>query len=176
LENVAEVLKMTYPIELTLSKLASDSRRNVINLNGVEIYPADSNKCNTDHMMAFHRIGFQTKYRLGRRRDKIRSIPINKGKISISDVIWGVETLREAKSENDKVEAERLERERIQKAEQAAEEKKMSDLREEAHLSDSMELGTHWDSDDLYRISFGRLTREQVIKIGKAIYNAGGLG
>lgn len=175
IENITSILAQTYPTELAVAKLGENFTKNgKINFNGISIYATDSNKQETGDKN-FARIAFETRanHVLRHRNRRCISIYIRNQKVSISDVIWAVTTCTETKQANNEIKAKKEEEQAAERAAEAAREKELSDLHEMSHLSENVGISGNWWEKEKFDIGIKKLTKEQVIAIGKAIYNAG---
>jgi hypothetical protein len=190
-ENVVALLAMVAPMDTTLAKMTGTlevkdetapywrRRADTLRLNEVNAFPSSRNRWSEcTEIKDFQRVVFNTKTArsVNYRRDIMRSVPVVKGKISLTKV---TRLLTEfAKLNQDFVNEQ--EREKIEQAKREAirkeNEKKLTDLRNSVKLPKFVDLGYaghRYDEVNMrYDIDIRGLKEEQVVAIAIAINEA----
>jgi len=187
-ENVIALMKMTFPLETTMAKMTGDlevkendipywrSRHNDnLRLNNVNAYPASRNRWSEcTEIKDFQRVIFQTKTSrsVNYRRDIMRSVPVVKGKISLTKVTRFLTEFAKLHADYEKEqELERIEHEK-KEALRKVKEKKLSDLKALAKLPSKkayIESADYRETCNTYDILVDNINEEQVLAIAKVI-------
>jgi hypothetical protein len=191
-ENVVSLLAMIAPMDTTLAKMTGTleptendnmpywgRRADTLRLNEVNVFPASRNRWSEcSEIKDFQRVAFQTKTSRKHtyNRSMLRSVPVVKGKISLTKVTRLLTQFAEYNKEwETEQEAERIElakREAIRRDN----EKRLVGLKHAIKLPPFVHLrysGYHHDKpDQKFDIDIQELKEEQVIAIAIAIKEA----
>lgn len=190
-ENVVSLLAMIAPIDITLAKMTgtleptkNDNvpywrvRADTLRLNEVNVFPTSRNRWSEcSEIKDFQRVAFQTKTSRKHtyNRSMLRSVPVVKGKISLTKVTRLLTQFAEYNKEWEKEqEQERIEQEK-KEAIRKANEKKLVDLKNAVNLPRCVDLGYSGYRDEPNRtfdIDIRGLKEAQVVAIAIAIKGA----
>lgn len=186
-ENVLALLAMVAPMETTMAKMTGEltakadnvpywhRRADTFNLNNVNAFPSSRNRwCDCTEIQDFQRVCFQTKTprNVNYRREIMRSVPVVKGKISLTKV---TRILAEFTEHHKKYEAEQkqdeIEREKRRKQEEAKQ-KRLEKVRKTANLPHEkvdVRSSNYRDDCTTYSIDISDLSEEQALTIADKI-------
>jgi hypothetical protein len=190
-ENVVSLLAMIAPMDTTLAKMTGTlevkeddnvpywrRRADTLRLNEVNVFPTSRSRWSEcSEIKDFHRVAFQTKTSRKHTYSKnmLRSVPVVKGKISLTKVTRLLTQFAEYNKEYEKEqEAERIEQER-RDALRKVNEKRIVDLRNMLKLPRCVGLnytGYREEEKKKFDISISDLKEEQVVAIATAIKEA----
>ena len=189
-ENVVALLKITFPMDTTLAKMqgtldgTNDDmpyyRRGVasLKLNNVTAYPASSGRWNDcTEIKDFHKVVFSTKTSRKHtyNRSMMRSVPVVKGKISLTKVTRLLTQFAEFHKEYEKEQEEvRIEQERREEL-RKVNEKRLVDLKNALNLPKCASVGyagCREEDNKKFNIEIQGLKEEQVVAIAQAIKEA----
>lgn len=198
-DNICNLLKQVYPVEVTISKMNPqqfthegwDSRENKSEntlLKNVDVFPMNKYKMrgnnwrmgeNATPQDCFARIGFGLKSnakhcnRRGRDGYVARwSVPIKNEKVSIGKVKSIFEEMQEISKEVDEYSVKREEAEKIRDEMRQAKHKYVEEVNILAGKHPNMQISSQGYNDKMpsyFQISVGTITKAQAIAIGKAV-------
>ena len=189
-ENVVALLAMTFPMDTTLAKMTGDleakgdeapywrRRADTLILNNVNAYPASRSRWNecTD-IKDFQRVIFSTKTSrsVNYRKEILRSVPVVKGKISLTKTTRLLTEFAKLHADYEKEqEQDRIEREKREELHKVYE-KKLTDLKNALQLPKCADLtysGYRDEDKKKFDIDIRGLKEEQVVVIAIAVKEA----
>lgn len=190
-ENVVSLLAMIAPMDTTLAKMTGTleakeddnvhywgRRADTLRLNEVNVFPTSRNRWSEcTEIKDFQRVAFQTKTSRKHtyNRSMFRSVPVVKGKISLTKVTRLLTQFAEYNKEYEKEqEAERIEQEKREIL-RKKNEKRLVNLRNAIKLPSCVSLGYSGyreEENKKFDLEIQGLKEEQVVAIGVAIKEA----
>lgn len=185
IQNINEMIKTIYPVELSLEKLQSGQSLNdhgaKLRFKGIEIYPTDSYGEYAHENERFKRVAFhaslsgRTAFRRSRRQtggfNTTRSIKLrDNGEIGVGNIIRRINSISSEMEEAKTAIAEKRIQEEKEKAEQEALTTRINNLKAQAQIGGKITMNhNRWNDVKDLDITVTHLTDAEFILVGQAL-------